>query len=109
MFNFVRFSVNHRTAYGLLQADGIHELSGDLFDTPIPTGAVHVLDSVQLLYPCQPTKIVCVGLNYRPISMAVLPRQIPRFSINRSRPSRTPAAPSRFRSIPSTSTSKANS
>jgi 2-keto-4-pentenoate hydratase/2-oxohepta-3-ene-1,7-dioic acid hydratase in catechol pathway len=65
MPNFVRFSMNRRTAYGLLEADGIHELSGDLFDPPAPTGAVHARDAVQLLYPCLPTKIVCVGLNYR--------------------------------------------
>jgi 2-keto-4-pentenoate hydratase/2-oxohepta-3-ene-1,7-dioic acid hydratase in catechol pathway len=64
MPNFVRFKSNLITAYGLLEAGQIHELSGGLFDSPTPTGAVHSLDAVKLLYPCEPTKILCVGLNY---------------------------------------------
>ena len=68
MSKFVRFSVNNHTAYGLLSDSGgaqIQELHGGLFDSPSPTGATHSLESVQLLFPCQPTKILCVGLNYR--------------------------------------------
>lgn len=65
MSKFVRFLANNHTAYGLLEAGQIHELIGGLFDTPAPTGVVHALDAVQLLYPCEPTKILCVGLNYR--------------------------------------------
>jgi 2-keto-4-pentenoate hydratase/2-oxohepta-3-ene-1,7-dioic acid hydratase in catechol pathway len=65
MRQIVRFVFNHRTAYGLLEGGQVHELSGGLFDAPAPTGAVHPLDAVALLYPCEPTKILCVGLNYR--------------------------------------------
>ena len=65
MQQFVRFHANDQTAYGLLEAGRIHQLGGNLFDAPAPTGAVFALDSVQLLAPCEPTKILCVGLNYR--------------------------------------------
>jgi 2-keto-4-pentenoate hydratase/2-oxohepta-3-ene-1,7-dioic acid hydratase in catechol pathway len=65
MSKFVRFSANRHIAYGLLEADGIHELSGGLFDPPVPNGAIHALEAVKLLFPCEPTKILCVGLNYR--------------------------------------------
>src|ERR1700736_3208066 len=64
MPKFVRFQANHHTAYGLLEGNQIHQLSGGLFDPPNATGAVFALDAVQLLYPCEPTKILCVGLNY---------------------------------------------
>ncbi len=65
MPKFVRFQANQHAAYGLLEGDQIHQLRGGLFDPPSPTGAVLPLDSVELLYPCEPTKILCVGLNYR--------------------------------------------
>jgi 2-keto-4-pentenoate hydratase/2-oxohepta-3-ene-1,7-dioic acid hydratase in catechol pathway len=65
MTQFVRFLSDRRIAYGLLEAGQIQELSGRLFDPPAPTGRVHSLEAVKLLYPCEPTKILCVGLNYR--------------------------------------------
>ncbi len=64
MPQFVRFRLNATEAYGLLESGQVHELAGNLFDPPAPTGAVHALDSVKLLAPCEPTKILCVGLNY---------------------------------------------
>jgi 2-keto-4-pentenoate hydratase/2-oxohepta-3-ene-1,7-dioic acid hydratase in catechol pathway len=65
MPHFVRFAANSRIAYGILDAAQIQELSGGLFDPPMPTGAVHSIQDVQLLFPCEPTKVLCVGLNYR--------------------------------------------
>ena len=65
MPQFVRFLSDRGPAYGLLDAGEVHELDGGLFDFPVPTGDIHPLASVDLLYPCEPTKIVCVGLNYR--------------------------------------------
>jgi 2-keto-4-pentenoate hydratase/2-oxohepta-3-ene-1,7-dioic acid hydratase in catechol pathway len=61
---FVRFLSNEQSFYGLLDDGHIHQLAGSLFDAPVPTGTVYPLDSVKLLYPCEPTKILCVGLNY---------------------------------------------
>ncbi len=61
----VRFLVDGRTAYGVLQGDGIEELSGDIFGPLKPLKKVHALAHVKLLAPCSPSKIIAVGLNYR--------------------------------------------
>jgi 2-keto-4-pentenoate hydratase/2-oxohepta-3-ene-1,7-dioic acid hydratase in catechol pathway len=62
---FVRFRSASADAYGILHGDTIHEIAGGLFGTHEQTGAVHALSSVKLLAPCEPTKILGVGLNYR--------------------------------------------
>ena len=43
----------------------VREISGGLFGEHSPTGSTYSLSEVKLLYPCQPTKILCVGLNYK--------------------------------------------
>jgi 2-keto-4-pentenoate hydratase/2-oxohepta-3-ene-1,7-dioic acid hydratase in catechol pathway len=55
-----------RPAHVLERAGAVHELSGDMFGTysvgaAIPGG----LAGLKLLAPVRPTKIVCVGLNYK--------------------------------------------
>lgn len=62
---YVRYALEGRTAYGILAGDSIRELSGDLFATPRPTGRVVALRSVRLLAPCEPKKVIAVGLNYK--------------------------------------------
>lgn len=47
-----------------MQGNEIHELTGSFFVSPHKTGTIYNLSQVQLLSPCQPSKIVCVGLNY---------------------------------------------
>ena len=61
----VRFLVEGRTAYGVLQGDRIEELSGDIFGPLKPLKKFHALAHVKLLAPCSPSKIIAVGLNYR--------------------------------------------
>jgi len=62
---YVRFRRGSTTAHGILDGQTIRELSGDLFGAHQESGARHKLSEVQLLYPCQPSKILAVGLNYR--------------------------------------------
>jgi 2-keto-4-pentenoate hydratase/2-oxohepta-3-ene-1,7-dioic acid hydratase in catechol pathway len=62
---FVRFRSASATAYGILDGDAIREFSGGLFGARRENGAVHALSSVKLLAPCEPGKILGVGLNYR--------------------------------------------
>lgn len=50
--------------WGWLDGDRIGELEGDPFGTYRRSAASTPLDSVQLLAPVQPGKIVCVGRNY---------------------------------------------
>ena len=65
MARFIRFQQEDRIAYGRLEGDTIHVLSGDLFDSREESGETLPLSSVTLLAPCQPTKVLCVGFNYR--------------------------------------------
>ncbi len=49
---------------GIIDNEKIIELRGDLLNPLERTGKSYSLDSVQLLAPCVPSKIVCVGRNY---------------------------------------------
>jgi 2-keto-4-pentenoate hydratase/2-oxohepta-3-ene-1,7-dioic acid hydratase in catechol pathway len=62
---YVRYSVGGVTAYGILEGDSIRELKGDLFANPAPTGRRMRLADVKLLAPCDPKKVIAVGLNYK--------------------------------------------
>ena len=65
MARFVRFRQEDRIAYGRLEGDTVRVLSGDLFDSREESGETLPLSGVTLLAPCQPTKVICVGFNYR--------------------------------------------
>jgi len=65
LVRYVRFLRGRTAAYGMLDGETIRELRGSPFAGPQPTGAVHKLSEVKLLYPCQPGKILAMALNYR--------------------------------------------
>jgi len=60
----VRFLVQGRAVSGVVQGDEIAELDNDIFSFRNELKARHDLDNVRLLPPCNPTKVVAVGLNY---------------------------------------------
>jgi len=62
--HYVRFLCQGHIAYGLVKGDEIYELKGTLFDEPVETRWGFSLSDVELLAPCEPTKILGVGLNY---------------------------------------------
>lgn len=62
---YVRYTAAGVVAYGILEADSIRELAGDLFASPKPTGRSVRLSRVKLLAPCEPKKVIAVGLNYQ--------------------------------------------
>jgi 2-keto-4-pentenoate hydratase/2-oxohepta-3-ene-1,7-dioic acid hydratase in catechol pathway len=62
---YVRFSYQGAVAYGVLEGETIRELKGDPFSTPAFTGRALKLAQVRLLAPCQPSKVIAVGLNYK--------------------------------------------
>ena len=62
---YVRYSLGGATSYGILEGDAIRELKGDLFASPAPTGRRVKLAEVKLLPPCDPSKVIAVGLNYK--------------------------------------------
>ena len=62
----VRFEFQGRTAYGILEGEKISVLWGTPYDgLENTTGEGMSLPEVTLLAPCEPTKIVALGLNYR--------------------------------------------
>lgn len=61
----VRFLYDHTSSYGLLEGDEVQPLDGDPFSEYRPTRKKLPLETVRLLAPCLPSKIVAVGVNYR--------------------------------------------
>jgi len=63
----VRFELRGRTGYGILKGEKISVLWNTPYDGGLEntTGEVVSLPEVTLLAPCEPTKIVALGLNYR--------------------------------------------
>jgi 2-keto-4-pentenoate hydratase/2-oxohepta-3-ene-1,7-dioic acid hydratase in catechol pathway len=61
---YIRYRYGSDISYGILEGETVRELRGDLFDHS-PTGASRPLAEVKLLHPCQPGKIMAVGMNYR--------------------------------------------
>jgi 2-keto-4-pentenoate hydratase/2-oxohepta-3-ene-1,7-dioic acid hydratase in catechol pathway len=67
----VRFSVKDQLHYGKLDGDTIVSLYDDpfknsgVYSSNEPDGDSYNLSDVKILAPCLPSKIVCLGLNYR--------------------------------------------
>lgn len=65
----VRFQIKDRVSYGLVEpragVDTVSELKGDRPEQFALTGRVYPLREVKLLAPVVPSKVVCIGLNYR--------------------------------------------
>lgn len=73
---FVRYKDEERIKYGILEGEKIKEIIGSLpFGRPlqnpagdlsvIETGRSSKLESAELLWPCEPSKILAVGWNYK--------------------------------------------
>lgn len=65
MANWVRFERDGNVAFGILAEDMIAVHRGDMFDRPAATGEQLPLDSVRLLAPTQPTKMIALWNNFR--------------------------------------------
>jgi len=61
----VRYQKDRHIAYGIWEGDRIREMSGSPYADWKPAAAAHAVSDVRLLPPAEPTKILCVGLNFR--------------------------------------------
>ncbi len=61
---YVRYRKAGEVRWGELHGEEVRELEGDVLAAPRLTGARHALGEVALLAPAEPTKIVCLGMNY---------------------------------------------
>jgi 2-keto-4-pentenoate hydratase/2-oxohepta-3-ene-1,7-dioic acid hydratase in catechol pathway len=62
---YVRYEHRGKIAYGILESDTIREIRGGLFAGGAQTGTKLKLADVKLLWPCEPTKVLAVGLNFK--------------------------------------------
>jgi 2-keto-4-pentenoate hydratase/2-oxohepta-3-ene-1,7-dioic acid hydratase in catechol pathway len=61
---YVRFEHRGGIAYGLYEKDVIKELEGSIYDGARPTERKFPAVQVKILVPCEPSKVLAIGLNY---------------------------------------------
>ncbi|MCP4384816.1 MAG: fumarylacetoacetate hydrolase family protein [Hyphomicrobiales bacterium] len=61
---YARYSDGGATAYGIVEGDVIHKLSGSPFEEPERTGQRISVDDVDLLPPTDASKVFAVGMNF---------------------------------------------
>lgn len=62
---YVRYRRAGEESYGLLAGDRVEPILGDLFGSHRPGSGSFSLQDLKLLYPCRPSKVFAVGLNYK--------------------------------------------
>ena len=65
MTKYIRYRSGSATGYAILDGETVRHIAGNLFGDRTETGATLQLSEVSLLAPCQPGKILAVGLNYK--------------------------------------------
>jgi 2-keto-4-pentenoate hydratase/2-oxohepta-3-ene-1,7-dioic acid hydratase in catechol pathway len=60
----VRFSADTKVKYGILDGHNIKVIEGKPFRHIKLTGQIYPRNEVKLLAPCEPSKIIAMGLNY---------------------------------------------
>src|SRR2546421_8186925 len=50
--------------YSLVEGDSVYRLEGSPFENPRRGERLGDLGSTRLLAPCEPSKVLCIGLNY---------------------------------------------
>ncbi|WP_447043098.1 fumarylacetoacetate hydrolase family protein [Vreelandella sp. H-I2] len=61
---YVRYRDNNKVFCGFLENGEIIKIIGGMFENHEFSKETIPVSSVRLLAPCQPTKVICVGLNY---------------------------------------------
>ena len=61
---WVRYTVDGRTSFGLVDADQVEEVRGSPFSSYEPSGVSRPLSEVRLLVPVIPRTFYAAGLNY---------------------------------------------
>ena len=60
----VRFWDGNQIAFGKLENDKVKIIEGDVFGGYKIGNKEYEVQQIQILAPCDPTKVVCIGLNY---------------------------------------------
>lgn len=62
---YVRYDAAGTTSYGVIEDQTIHELRGSIFAGAEPSGKTLQVSDAKLLAPCEPSKVIAVGRNYK--------------------------------------------
>jgi 2-keto-4-pentenoate hydratase/2-oxohepta-3-ene-1,7-dioic acid hydratase in catechol pathway len=65
MTHYVRYSAKGKACYGILEGETIRELQGNFLQEIVSTGNTLPLKEVRLLAPCEPSKVLAIGRNYK--------------------------------------------
>ena len=68
MAKWIRFEQGGKTGFGTLEGDAIAVHTGDMFAGAKPSGETLKLSDVQLMTPCQPSKMVCLWNNFHQLA-----------------------------------------
>lgn len=60
-----RVQAGNDTAWAIVENDTVYRLEPSPWESPQKGASLGSLAAAKLLAPCQPTKVVCIGLNYR--------------------------------------------
>lgn len=61
---YVRFELDNEVLFGAVEPSGIRVYDNQLLHGGKPTDRIEELAAVKLLAPVEPSKIVCIGMNY---------------------------------------------
>ncbi len=62
---YLRFlDKNNNIKHGIIDKKTVREITGDIFGHHSDSETTYNLDEIKILPPCEPTKIVAIGLNY---------------------------------------------
>ena len=64
MTHWVRFEHRERAGFGQLADGEVEVFSGDMFDAPTPTGETLALDTLKILTPTVPSKMIALANNF---------------------------------------------
>ena len=62
---YVRYSTGGRNSYGILDGNSLRELKANFLHDVTPTGRSVPLAEAKILAPCEPSKVIAVGRNYK--------------------------------------------
>src|SRR5882757_967159 len=61
---YVRFQHDEMVSYGIWENNVVTALQGNIFNDRTLTGREYPASQVRFLVPCEPSKVIAVGLNY---------------------------------------------
>lgn len=97
-----RFSKGGRELYGVVEGQGVRALTAEPWAGGLPEGPMVPLAEVTLLAPACPSKVVCVGRNYRAHARE-LGNEVPKQPLIFIKPSTSVVGPNAPIQIPETS------